>query len=176
MKEEIKSNIFALLKEDIKEVVNKELKEVERLNSTVALLQTHVNNLKTENMQLQERCSKSESQIDELEQYGRRLCLRIPGISTDEKETSDSVLTIVKEIIDERSINIPDSTIDRARRIGKKKGKSQAVTVSFTTHRHNSLFHKAMKKIRVGKNSHRFDKETIQSPEESSKLCIRSGR
>ena len=80
MKEEIKSNIFALLKEDIKEVVNKELKEVERLNSTVALLQTHVNNLKTENMQLQERCSKSESQIDELEQYGRRLCLRISGI------------------------------------------------------------------------------------------------
>ena len=176
MKEEIKSNIFALLKEDIKEVVNKELKEVERLNSTVALLQTHVNNLKTENMQLQERCSKSESQIDELEQYGRRLCLRIPGISTDEKETSDSVLTIVKEIIDERSINIPDSTIDHARRIGKKKGKSQAVTVSFTTHRHNSLFHKAMKKIRVGKNSHRFDHETIQSLEKSSKLCISSGR
>ena len=78
--EETKSNIFALLKEDIKEAINKELMEVERLNSTVALLQTHVDSLKAQNIQLQERCSKSESQIDELEQYGRRLCLRISGI------------------------------------------------------------------------------------------------
>ena len=43
--EEIKSFFFELLKEDIKKIVKKELKEVEKLNSTVALLETHVDNL-----------------------------------------------------------------------------------------------------------------------------------
>ena len=47
--EEIKGNIFDLLKEEIKKAVKEELKEVEKLNSTVALLQTHVENLKEQN-------------------------------------------------------------------------------------------------------------------------------
>ena len=39
-------------------------------------------------------------------------CLCITGISTEKKETSDSVLT---------KLSIPDSTIDCAHRIGKKR-------------------------------------------------------
>ena len=54
MIEQIKSNIFELQKEDIKKVVKEELKEVEKLSSTVGLLQTHVDNLKAQNTQLQE--------------------------------------------------------------------------------------------------------------------------
>ena len=54
MIEQIKSNIFELRKEDIKKVVKEELKEVEKLSSTVGLLQTHVDNLKAQNTQLQE--------------------------------------------------------------------------------------------------------------------------
>ena len=77
--------------------------------------------------------------MDELEQYGRGLYLCINGISTEEKETSDSVLTKVKELIDESGVNIPDSTVDLAHSIGKKKVKSQAVPVRFTTHRHRIL-------------------------------------
>ena len=114
----------------------------------------HVDNLKAQNTQLQERCSESESQIDELEQYGRSLCLRITGISTEEKETSNSALTKVKELIDESGVNIPDSTIDCAHRTGKKKAKSQMVVIPLTTHRHRTLFYKARKKIKSGPKIH----------------------
>ena len=50
--EEIKSNIFELLKVDINKVMKEELKEVEKLNSTVALLKTHVENLKAPNLRM----------------------------------------------------------------------------------------------------------------------------
>lgn len=60
------------------------------------------------------------------------------------------VLKKVEELIDESSVNIPDSTTDRAHRTGKKKGKRQAVIARFTTHRHRTLFYKARKKIKRG--------------------------
>ena len=52
--------------------MKEKLKEMEILNSKIALLQTHVDNLKAQNTQLHERCSESEKQIDELEQCGRK--------------------------------------------------------------------------------------------------------
>ena len=51
--------------------MKEELNQVEKLNSTVALLQRHVENLRSQNTQLQERCSESKKKIDELEKYGR---------------------------------------------------------------------------------------------------------
>ena len=71
-------------------------------------------------------------------------CLCITGISTEKKETSDIVLT---------KLNIPDSTIDCAHRIGKK-GKRQAVIVCLTTHRHCTLFYKARRNIKSGPKIH----------------------
>ena len=152
--EEIKSNILSLLKEDIKKLVREEIKEVEKLNSTVAVLQTHVENLKAQNTQLQERCLLSEKKIDELEQYGRRLCLRVTGVPTEENESSDNVLEKVKDLISESGVEIPDSTIDRAHRIGKRNGKHQAIIVRFTTHRHRARFYKARKNIKSGAKIH----------------------
>ena len=141
--EEIKGNIFDLLKEEIKKVVKEELKEVEKLNSTVALLQTHVENLKEQNTQLRERCLETENQIEKIEQYGRRLCLRITSIPTKEKEM---VLGKVKNLIEESGVDISDC----AHRIGKRKGSSQQIILCFTTHRHRTLFYKARKNIKSG--------------------------
>ena len=73
--EEIKNNIYELLKDNIKKVVKEDQKEVEKLNTTVALLEMHVDNLKTQNTQLQERYSECKNKIDELEQYDRSLSL-----------------------------------------------------------------------------------------------------
>ena len=134
--------------------MKEELKEVEKLNSTVALLQTHVDNLKAQNTQLQEKCSGTEKQIDEIEQYGRRLCLRITGIPTETNEKSDDVLTKVRELISESNVDIPDSTIDRAHRIGERRGNKQAVIVRFTTHRHRTRFYRARKNIKSGPKIH----------------------
>ena len=50
---------------------------------------------------------------DELEQYGRRLSIRIDGVPVAENETSNNVLQNVRSIIEESSSEIPDVAIDR---------------------------------------------------------------
>ena len=76
---------------------------------------------------------------DELEQYGRRLCVRIDGGPTIDNETSDEVLDKVKSLIKETSCDIPDVVIDRAHQTGKGyNGKS--IIVRFTTFRNRTMF------------------------------------
>ena len=48
---------------------------------------------------------------EELEQYGRRLCVRIDGVPTVDNETSDEVLSKVKSLIKETSCDIPDEVL-----------------------------------------------------------------
>ena len=49
-----------------------------------------------------------ECKNEELEQYGRRLCLRIEGVPPVENETSDDVLDEVKSLITESGCKIPN--------------------------------------------------------------------
>ena len=58
---------------------------------------------------------------EELEQYGRRLCVRIDGVSTVDNKISDDVLDKVKSLIKETSCDIPDVVIDRTHRIRRVK-------------------------------------------------------
>ena len=55
--------------------------------------------------------------LDELEQYGGRVCLRIEGVENQVKEKSDEVLKKVMNIIKESETEIPESVLDRAYRI-----------------------------------------------------------
>ena len=55
---------------------------------------------------------------EELEQYGRRLCLRIDEIPTKTNDSSDDVLDSVKSLFKEAKVDIPESVIDRTRKIG----------------------------------------------------------
>ena len=90
---------------------------------------------------------------EELEQYGRRLCLRINRVPVKSDETSDDVLKYVKEIFDEGELDIPYTVIDRAHRIEpeysdyKTKKKCKAIIVRFTTFRHRTLVYRTRKKI-----------------------------
>ena len=91
---------------------------------------------------------------EDLEQYGRRLCLRINGAPVKWDETSDDVLKYIKEIFDEGELDISDTVTDRAHRITpecsdyKTKKKRKAIIVRFTTSRHKTLVYWARKKIR----------------------------
>ena len=49
---------------------------------------------------------------------------------------------------------IPEETIDRARRVGPKKNKNQAIIVKFSTLRHQALFYRARKKLKNGIKLH----------------------
>ena len=136
---EIKESVF----ETFHELLNEKDQQIIRLESQVAMLQMHVANLK----------QTHDTKIDELEQYGRRLCLRIDGVPHKEVETSGEVLKVVKEKIKEAKVDIPDVVIDRAHRIGApyvddtSKIKHQSIIVRFTTFRHRTMLYLRRKKL-----------------------------
>ena len=112
--------------QELKDIINKQKEKIDLLESRVTNLENQVACLNLE--------------MEENEQYSRRLCLRIEGISTpqnEKAETADDVLQAVKKVISECGVNIPDEAIDRAHRIGKGKmvaGKrSRQVFVRFTS-------------------------------------------
>ena len=61
---------------------------------------------------------QNQQEIEELGQYGRRLCLRFEGIPTEKNETSDKVLEKIMGICNESGVQIPHTVVDRAKRIG----------------------------------------------------------
>ena len=80
--------------------------------------------------------------------------LRKDGVPSVDKETSSDVLEKVKEICVESNLEIPDSNLDRAHRIGKsyfdkiKKVKCESIIVRFNTFRHRTLLYRAKKDIK----------------------------
>ena len=102
------------------------------------MLQEHVKNY-------QGQVNELKANQDELEQYGRQLCIRIDGVPVAENETSNDVLQNVKSIIEESSSEIPDVAIDRAHRIGKTYTdktsgvKWKSIIVWFMTFRHRTV-------------------------------------
>ena len=107
------------------------------------MLQKHVNNLK-------DMC---DSKLDDLEQYGRRQCLRIDGVAFKEGERPSEVLTKVKELLVKSESVIPDDCLDRAHRIGKPYKdrtsgiRNQSIIVKFTNFRYRTLFYQNRKKL-----------------------------
>ena len=98
-----------------------------------------------------------EDDSEELEQYGRRLCLRIEGVPSAEKEISEEVLEKVKCLVSESGCDIPDAVIDRAHRIGKgytdKKSNlsCKSIIVRFTTFRHRTMLYRNRNKLKKAK-------------------------
>ena len=82
-----------------------------------------------------------QSENKELEQYSRRLCIRI-GVPTTNNETSEEVSKKVQSLINEAECYIPYIAIDRAHRIGNgyKDRESntfrKSIILIFTTFRH----------------------------------------
>ena len=109
-------NLFAEFKEEIKKMFSKQFsRQEERINileSEKAMLQQQIISLKN-------GMCISESNIKEIEQYGRRFCLRIENVPVVENEISEDVFSNVLDMCKKGNINISENDIDRARRIGK---------------------------------------------------------
>ena len=58
------------------------------------------------------------SKNEELEQYGRRLCLRVDGIPAVSNESSDDVMNLTKSLFKQANVSVPENVLDRAHRIG----------------------------------------------------------
>ena len=106
-------NLFAEFKEEmfLKQFCQQE-ERINILESEKAMLQQQIISLKSV-------MSTSKSNIEELEQYGRRLCLYIESVPIVENETSENAFNNVLEMSNKGNINISENDIDRAYRIGK---------------------------------------------------------
>ena len=93
---------------EVKAILSEKDKEIEVLKSQVTLLQSHASTVK----------HALDKKVDELEQYGRRVCLRIEGVEHQVNEKSEEVLEKVVNIIKESETEIPESVLDRVHRIG----------------------------------------------------------
>ena len=92
----LKLIFLAELKDQIKnylaEVLKEEFRKRKELKSTVSLLQEKVHHY-------QNQVNKLKCENKELQQYGRRFCVRVDGIPLDENETSGEVLDKVMSLM-----------------------------------------------------------------------------
>ena len=68
--------------------------------------------LKHQMLELRRSDISNQNNHEELEQYGRSLCLRIDGVSTKTSESSDDALDFVNSLFREAKVDIPESVID----------------------------------------------------------------
>ena len=110
------------------------------------MLQEQIKILFTQNQRNQE-------DVEELEQYGRRLHLQIDGVPIEEEETSDDVLQKVISLCSNPETDILDMRYDRAHRIFKgynDKGTNKnckSIIVRFSTFRHRTMVYRLKKKM-----------------------------
>ena len=147
---EFLSELKDQIKKGVSGAIKTEIKKREELGSTVSLLQEHVKNL-------QKRVSVLECKNEELEQYGRRLCLRVEGVPSVENEISDDVLDEVKSSITESGCETPEVVAGRAHRIGKgykdetRNIPCKSIIFRFSTFRHRTLFYRNQNKVKNAK-------------------------
>ena len=138
-----------LRKEITKEIQNEIKSNFKHLESENQMLKHQVSELRRLNI-------SNQNNHEELEQYGRRLCLRIDGVPTKTNESSDDVLDSVKSLFKEAKVDIPESIIDRVHRIGARyfdassNNYCKSIIIRFTTFRHRNMFYRAKNKLKRG--------------------------
>ena len=149
------------VKSEIKKQLDDQNVKITRLEADQAMLQEQIKNLLLQNQRNQE-------DVEELEQYGRRLCLRIDGVPSEEKETSEDVLKKVMTLCNDAEVDIPDMAFDRAHRIGRAyndKGSNKnckSIIVRLATFRHRTMLYRCKKKNEQERlNKSRFDEEKV---------------
>ena len=108
--------------------------------------------------ELQKLFIKLEHDHDDLEQYGRRLCVCLEDIPVEKDEVADKVFSIAENILKEACPNLSGDCIDRTHRIGRdykchKTNKTCcSVIVRFTSFKHRTSTYRnrnILKDVRV---------------------------
>ena len=120
------------------EVVNEQKQKISLMEDKIAVMESHISQLHVAN--------------DGIEQYQRRLCLRISGIelpSLGQNETAQDCLDKIKDAFADLGVEIPCDVVDRAHRIGKATNyngkKCRQMIVRFATWRHRTMVYRARK-------------------------------
>ena len=96
----------------------------------------------------QARSDFLERKTDDLEQYDRRLCIRIDGVEVNEDEIAEECTGKILNMLQKSDVEISDKDIDRAHRIASKRtvsvdGKKvqQVIVKSLTWQKRNVVYH-----------------------------------
>ena len=116
--EENLTNVFNNVLNDLRKEITKQIQNE---------IKSHCQHLESENQMLKHQVSElkrlnisNQNNHEELEQYGRRLCLQIDGIPTKANESSDDLLDSMKSLFKEAKVDIPGSIIDHTHRTGSR--------------------------------------------------------
>ena len=120
------------------------------------MIKLHVQTVQDEQNKMRESLSSVKSELENLQQYGRRQNLRIYGIPVEECDTPPTLAAKVLPVLNdvcENSTDIGRLNYDRFHRVGKVKVdengvKQQAVIIRFPTFRERTLVYKARKGIK----------------------------
>ena len=92
--------------------INEQVKEIENLRN-------RYNHLEGRVAILEHLVKVQEMQCDDIEQYGRRLCLRVADMPIIQNKTPYTMEEELRKEFNSMGVNIPHHAIDRAHRIGK---------------------------------------------------------
>ena len=107
--------------------------------------------MKDENAELTKALKGTQLELDELEQYGRRMCLDISGIKGDTKHSSEDVEAKVIDIAQKIGLDLSPRDIDRCHRLGKPRhGKDRKSIVKFTNSKARERVYRARKTLGEG--------------------------
>ena len=136
------SDIKPLVKEQsnlvlkLTQKVGSQKERIDKLDEYLTDCENSLEVSKTVSSRLVKKC-------DDLEQYGRRLCLRILDVDGDDYETSYDVFDRCRELFNNLKLDVPEACIDRTQRIGKKTpGRVRPIIVHFTTWRHHAMIYR----------------------------------
>lgn len=102
-----------LMRADINQLVKYEVQQAtNHLTKKIVTLQKSNDDLSTQVRDLN-------GKVDDLEQYGRRMCIRISGVPEMQDE---NINDLVMKVGDEIYANVTRQDIDRAHRVGRKDG------------------------------------------------------
>ena len=136
------NNIIADLKKEItKEIQHEVSKQCKQLDFESKMLKKQV-------VELREMNINNQSCNEELEQYGRHLCLRINGVPTVKNESSDGVLEFTKSLFKEAKVTAPDNVLDRAHRFGPSYMDRITSKKCKSRFRHRTLLYRVRKKLK----------------------------
>ena len=104
--------------------------------------------LKEKLLEKDREISLLKDQVDALEQYSRRNCVRIGPVPESADENTDE---IVKAVAKSVGVNLTDDAIDRRHRVGKKSAtttRDRPILVRLTSYRHKEALMKASRALK----------------------------
>lgn len=95
---------------------------------------------------LKDQLRKTNSQLNELEQYSRRLCVNVSGVPETADESTDQIIMDLGKMA---GVTVAPTDIDRTHRVGKVSGGgSRAIIVRFANFAKRQEFYNARRELR----------------------------